>query len=55
MRDDEAIRTPQPKVEAFVYKGAGHGFGCDERGSFSKADYELAQKRTLEFFAKHSG
>ena len=35
--------------------GAGHGFGCDERGSFSQPDYELARKRALDFFAKHLG
>jgi carboxymethylenebutenolidase len=55
MSDVEAIRRAQPKVETFVYQGAGHGFGCDERGSFSKPDYELAQQRTLDFFAKHLG
>ncbi len=55
MTDVQAIRAAQPKVETFVYAGAGHGFGCDERGSFSKPDYELAQQRTLAFFAKHLG
>ena len=35
--------------------GAEHGFGCDERGSFSKPAYEEAQNRTLEFFKKHLG
>ena len=55
MTDVDAIRAAQPKVEVYVYKGAGHGFGCDERASYSKADYELAQKRTLEFFSKHLG
>lgn len=55
MTDVDAIRAAQPKVDSFVYKGAGHGFGCDERGSFSKPDYDLAQSRTLEFFAKHLG
>jgi carboxymethylenebutenolidase len=53
--DVEAIRAAQPKAEIYVYQGAGHGFGCDERGSFSKPDYELAQQRTLEFFARHPG
>ncbi|MEO8716255.1 MAG: dienelactone hydrolase family protein, partial [Acetobacteraceae bacterium] len=38
-----------------VYDDAGHGFGCDERGSFSKKDYDLAQQRTLAFFGKHLG
>lgn len=55
MSDVEAIRMAQPKAESYVYMGAQHGFGCDERGSFSKPDYDLAQQRTLEFFAKHLG
>ena len=53
MSDVEAVRMAQPKAESYVYPGAGHGFGCDERGSFSKPDYELAQQRTLDFFARH--
>ncbi|WP_370287375.1 dienelactone hydrolase family protein [Roseomonas sp. HF4] len=52
MTDVAAIRAAQPGVEVHVY-GGGHGFGCDERGSYVEADYALAQKRTLEFFAKH--
>ncbi len=55
MTDVEAIRAAQPKVETYVYAGAQHGFGCDERGSFSQPDYELAQQRTLALFAKHLG
>jgi carboxymethylenebutenolidase len=55
MSDVEAVRMAQPKAESYVYMGAGHGFGCDERGSFSKPDYELAQQRTLDLFAKHLG
>jgi len=53
MSDVDAIRAAQPKAEIYVYMGAGHGFGCDERGSFSKPDYGLAQERTLAFFARH--
>jgi carboxymethylenebutenolidase len=55
MSDVEAVRAAQPKAESYVYMGAGHGFGCDERGSYSKPDYEVAQQRTLDFFAKHLG
>ncbi len=55
MTDVDAIKAAQPKVESHVYMGAEHGFGCNERGSFSKPDYELAQTRTMEFFAKHLG
>lgn len=53
MTDLDAIRDSQPDVEIYVYPGAQHGFGCDERGSFSKPDYEKAQQRNVEFFAKH--
>ena len=55
MADVDAIRAAQPKVEVYVYAGAQHGFGCDERGSFSKPDCELAQQRTLAFFARYLG
>lgn len=52
MTDVAAVRAAQPGVEVHVY-GGGHGFGCDERGSYVEADYRLAQSRTLDFFAKH--
>jgi carboxymethylenebutenolidase len=52
MTDVAAIRAAQPGVEVHVY-GGGHGFGCDERGSYVEADYRQAQERTLAFFAKH--
>ena len=55
MADVEAIQAAQPGVEVFVYPGAQHGFGCDERGSYSRLDAELAWGRTLDFFAKHLG
>ena len=50
MSDVELVRTAQPGVEVFVYDGAGHGFGCDERGSFDAGAAKLAQNRTLAFF-----
>lgn len=55
MNDVDQVKAAQPKAEIYVYAGAQHGFGCDERGSFSKPDYEQAQQRTLAFFAKHLG
>jgi carboxymethylenebutenolidase len=55
MTDVDAVRAAQPKVAVYVYQGAQHGFGCDERGSFSQPDYDLAQRRTLDFFATHLG
>jgi carboxymethylenebutenolidase len=53
MADVEAIRAAQPGVGIFVYPGAGHGFGCDERGSYSAPDAALAQQRSLAFLAQH--
>jgi carboxymethylenebutenolidase len=55
MSDVEAIRAAQPGVEIFVYPGAQHGFGCDERGSFSAPDAALAGRRTLDFLAAKLG
>jgi carboxymethylenebutenolidase len=55
LSDVEAIRAAQPGVEIFVYPGAQHGFGCDERASFSAPDAKVAQQRTLAFFAKNLG
>jgi carboxymethylenebutenolidase len=55
MTDVDAVRAAQAKVEVYVYDGAGHGFGCDERGSFSQPDYDLAQQRTVTFFEKNLG
>ncbi len=53
--DVEAIRVAQPGVEIFVYPGAQHGFGCDDRASYSAPDAELAWQRTLDFFAAKLG
>jgi carboxymethylenebutenolidase len=55
MSDVEAIRAAQPGVEIYVYPGAQHGFGCDERASFSAPDATLAHRRTLDFLARHLG
>ena len=55
LADVEAVRAAQPGVEIFVYMGAGHGFGCEERGSYVAADAARAQERTLAFFARHLG
>ena len=53
LSDVEAIKTAQPEVPVFVYPGAGHGFGCEDRASYSAKDAELAELRSLTFFAEH--
>ena len=41
-------------VEIHIY-GAGHGFNCDQRGSFHGDSAKVARDRTLAFFKKHVG
>jgi carboxymethylenebutenolidase len=53
MTDVQAIQAAQPNLSVFVYAGAGHGFGCEDRASYSEKDAIMAQERTLAFFAKH--
>jgi carboxymethylenebutenolidase len=53
LSDVEIIRSKRPEVEVFVYDGAQHGFGCDERASYDKPSADLARQRSLAFFAKH--
>ena len=40
-------------TEIYVYPDAGHGFNCDERGSYNEAAAKLAWTRTLDFLGKH--
>jgi carboxymethylenebutenolidase len=53
LSDVEAIRASQPGVEIYIYQGAGHGFGCDERASFDADAAEHARGRTMDFLARH--
>jgi len=46
------IRAAHPTLPMHIYP-AGHGFSCDERGSFHAPSATLARTRTLEFLAKH--
>jgi carboxymethylenebutenolidase len=48
----EKIRAAHPDIPIHMYR-AGHGFNCDQRGSYDAPSAELARARTLEFFAKH--
>jgi carboxymethylenebutenolidase len=53
MPDVEKIRKAYPDSALYVYPGAGHGFNCDERGSFSPADARLAFDRSVAFLGEH--
>ena len=55
---------PLEKAKAFAaahseqthyFYAAGHGFNCDQRGSYDAASAKLARSRTLAFLAKHVG
>jgi carboxymethylenebutenolidase len=50
----EKVKKGYPDQALHVYS-AGHGFNCDERGSYDADSAKLALSRTLEFFAKHLG
>ena len=54
MTDVEIIKQKRSSdCEIYVYNEAGHGFHCDERGSFHKASCDLAWQRTTAFLQKH--
>ena len=55
MTDVDKIKKARPETPVFVYNGAGHGFHCDERASFSPFAAQVAGARTQELFAKYIG
>jgi carboxymethylenebutenolidase len=54
MSDVEIVKQKRPDVETFVYQ-AGHGFACDERGSFHEPSHKQALERTLGLLKKCVG
>ena len=54
MTDVEKIRKAQPAQALHVYP-AGHGFNCDQRGSYHAESAKLARERTLAFLRKNVG
>jgi len=47
-----ALLAAHPEVAAHFYD-AGHGFNCDQRGSYNAEASQLARSRTLAFLARH--
>ena len=54
MSDVDKVRAAHPEITTYVYK-AGHGFNCDERGSYDAASAKTALDRTLAFLKEHIG
>jgi carboxymethylenebutenolidase len=54
LSDVHAIETAHASLPSHIYK-AGHGFNCDERGSWNELCAKLARGRTIEFLHKHVG
>ena len=54
MTDVEKVKAARKDVTIYVYP-AGHGFNCDERGSYDAASAKQALDRTMTFIAQHVG
>ena len=54
MSDVEKVKQARADVPSYVYH-AGHGFNCDERGSYNAEAAKVALERTLKFFAEKIG
>jgi carboxymethylenebutenolidase len=50
----QKIEAAHPSATSHRYP-AGHGFNCDERGSYDAGSARLARERTLDFLRKHAG
>ncbi len=48
------VAAQHPSAQSFIYP-AGHGFNCDQRGSYHAESAKLARERSLEFLRKHIG
>jgi carboxymethylenebutenolidase len=48
----EKVKAAHPEVPVYVYP-AGHGFNCDQRGSYHAESARLARERTLAFLHEH--
>ena len=50
---DDTLKRLGKTYEIKVYNGAGHGFFCNERGSYHAESAKDAWERTKTWFAKH--
>jgi carboxymethylenebutenolidase len=52
MSDVDKIKQKRPDCDIHVYSDAGHGFHCDERGSFHQPSAKVAWERTLAWLSR---
>ena len=52
---DKVKAASDARALLYLYDGAGHGFNCDQRASYSAASAALARTRTLDFLARYLG
>ena len=52
--DARKVAEANPDAQAFFYP-AGHGFNCDQRGSFDADSSARARERSIGFFGEHLG
>jgi carboxymethylenebutenolidase len=50
----KALAAAHPSAQVFTYP-AGHGFNCDQRGSFNAESAKLARERSLTFLREYVG
>jgi hypothetical protein len=52
LSDVETMKQKHPQAEIFIYHHAGHGFHCDERGSYDQPSARIAWERSLGFLSR---
>jgi carboxymethylenebutenolidase len=52
-RIDETLKRLKKTAEVKVYKGAGHGFFCDDRASYDASAAQSAWEMTRSMFSKY--
>ena len=50
----QALAAAHPSLQVHLY-AAGHGFNCDQRGSYDAAAAAAARERSLAFLRRHVG
>jgi carboxymethylenebutenolidase len=53
LSDVDTIKAKRPECEIHVYEGAGHGFHCDERGSYHPEAAAKAWQRSTDWLRRH--